>query len=99
MEEKSSLEVIRTTEIDSQSDEAAGQGVRCVQPEAPAEAALGTSWRLVSRLLRPWDFPGKSTGVGCHRLLRAPHSACAVSLPPPRSLSQTIPRPEATLAF
>ena len=23
-----------------------------------------------SRLLRPWDFPGKSTGVGCHSLLR-----------------------------
>ena len=22
------------------------------------------------RLLSPWDFPGKSTGVGCHRLLR-----------------------------
>ena len=22
-----------------------------------------------SRLLHPWDFPGKSTGVGCHRLL------------------------------
>ena len=22
-----------------------------------------------TRLLRPWDFPGKSTGVGCHRLL------------------------------
>ena len=22
------------------------------------------------RLLCPWDFPGKSTGVGCHRLLR-----------------------------
>ena len=21
------------------------------------------------RLLRPWDFPGKSTGVGCHCLL------------------------------
>ena len=21
-------------------------------------------------LLHPWDFPGKSTGVGCHRLLR-----------------------------
>ena len=20
-------------------------------------------------LLHPWDFPGKSTGVGCHRLL------------------------------
>ena len=23
-----------------------------------------------TRLLRPWDFPGKSTGVGCYRLLR-----------------------------
>ena len=23
-----------------------------------------------SRLLRPWDFPGKSTGVGCHCLLQ-----------------------------
>ena len=22
-----------------------------------------------TRLLRPWDLPGKSTGVGCHRLL------------------------------
>ena len=25
-----------------------------------------------TRLLRPWDFPGKSTGVGCHCLLRMP---------------------------
>ena len=23
-----------------------------------------------TRLLRPWDFPGKSTGMGCHRLLQ-----------------------------
>jgi len=23
-----------------------------------------------TRLLRPWDFPGKSPGVGCHCLLR-----------------------------
>ena len=23
-----------------------------------------------SKLLHPWDFPGKSTGVGCHCLLR-----------------------------
>ena len=23
----------------------------------------------LTRLLRPWDFPGKSTGVGCHCLL------------------------------
>ena len=27
-----------------------------------------------TRLLCPWDFPGKSIGVGCHRLLR--WSAC-----------------------
>ena len=25
---------------------------------------------LPTRLLCPWDFPGKSTGVGCHCLLR-----------------------------
>ena len=25
-----------------------------------------------TRLLRPWDFPGKSTGVGCHCLLWNP---------------------------
>ena len=24
-----------------------------------------------TRLLRPWDFPGKSTGVGCHCLLHS----------------------------
>ena len=24
-----------------------------------------------TRLLRPWYFPGKSTGVGCHRLLQS----------------------------
>ena len=24
-----------------------------------------------TRLLHPWDFPGKNTGVGCHCLLRA----------------------------
>ena len=23
-----------------------------------------------TRILHPWDFPGKSTGVGCHRLLQ-----------------------------
>ena len=30
-----------------------------------------------TRLLRPWDFPGKSTGVGCHCLLRLSHLACS----------------------
>ena len=27
-----------------------------------------------TRLLHPWDFPGKSTGVGCHCLLRKQHT-------------------------
>ena len=37
-----------------------------------SRSVLSDSWRphgLQSiRLLHPWDFPGKSTGVGCHRL-------------------------------
>ena len=27
---------------------------------------LATPWTVPTRLLRPWDFPGKSIGVGCH---------------------------------
>ena len=37
-----------------------------------------------SRLLHPWDFPGKSTGVGCHRLL----------LPPPTGNNSAYQGPE-----
>ena len=29
---------------------------------------LATPWTAAHQLLRPWDFPGKSTGVGCHCL-------------------------------
>ena len=32
-------------------------------------------WLQPTRPLRPWDFPGKSTGVGCHCLL---HCSCLV---------------------
>ena len=39
-----------------------------------SRSVLSDSSRLhglqATRLLRPWDFPGKSTGVGCHCLLR-----------------------------
>ena len=32
---------------------------------------LATPWTIQpTRLLYPWDFPGKSTGVGCHCLLQ-----------------------------
>ena len=40
-----------------------------------------------TRLLHPWDFPGKSTGVGCHCLLRLLFNILVDSLPaePPQS--------------
>ena len=36
---------------------------------------------LPTRLLHPWDFPGKSTGVGCHCFLRGPYYFCPLSSP------------------
>ena len=33
-----------------------------------------------TRLLHPWDFPGKSTGVGCHCLLRFLSSCVLIPL-------------------
>ena len=32
--------------------------------------------RQPTRLLHPWDFPGKSTGVGCHCFLRFHPTSC-----------------------
>ena len=31
---------------------------------------FATQWTVPTTLLRPWDFPGKTTGVGCHFLLQ-----------------------------
>ena len=31
---------------------------------------LATPWTAAHQVLHTWDFPGKSTGVGCHCLLR-----------------------------
>ena len=30
----------------------------------------GTLWPVLTRLLCPWDSPGKNIGVGCHDLLQ-----------------------------
>ena len=34
---------------------------------------LATPWTAAHQVLHPWDFPGKSTGVGCHCLLQQKH--------------------------
>ena len=31
---------------------------------------FATPWTVATRLLSPWNFPGKSTGMGCHFLLQ-----------------------------
>ena len=31
---------------------------------------MNAEFQRIARLLHPWDFPGKSTGVGCHCLLQ-----------------------------
>ena len=59
-----------------------------------------------TRLLRPWDFPGKSTGVGCHQALHNPNpsyintpfsSLCSQSCwpSPPHSKPQRYPQNQA----
>jgi len=41
-----------------------------------SSSVVSNSWRphglQLIKLLRPWDFPGKTTGVGCHCLLHGP---------------------------
>ena len=32
--------------------------------------SFGIPWTILARLLGPWDFPGKNTGVDCHFLLQ-----------------------------
>ena len=41
----------------------------CVWPVAHSYPALCDLTDCSPRLLCPWDFPGKNTGVGCHFLL------------------------------
>ena len=50
---------------------------------------LATHGLQPTRLLRPWDFPGKSTGVGCHCLFHWPHGSGAKA----RSETSTFSKP------
>ena len=45
------------------------QGKMCVRTGAKSRPTLRPHGLQPTRLLCPWDFPGKSTGVGCHCLL------------------------------
>ena len=42
-----------------------------------------------TRFLHPWDFPGKSTGVGCHCLLHPDFETALTPLNPGASTNQT----------
>ena len=42
----------------------------CCQVASVVSDSVQPHRRQPTRLPRPWDFPGKSTGVGCHCLLR-----------------------------
>ena len=41
----------------------------CAQPLSCVRL-FATPWTEAARLLCPWNFPGKNTGVGCHFLLQ-----------------------------
>ena len=43
-------------------------------------STLCDPWTLATRLLCPWDFPGKNTGVGCHFLLQGIFPAQGLSM-------------------
>ena len=50
---------------------------------------FATPWTVAYRLLRPWDFPGKNTGVGCHCFLK--------EIFPTQGLNPGLPRCRQTL--
>ena len=50
--------------------------LKCYEQTENANTSHQNLWDMITfvikniRLLRPWDFPGQSTGVGCHCLLQ-----------------------------
>ena len=45
-------------------------GVRYCQVASVVSDSVRPHGQQPTRLLRPWDSPGKNTGVGCHFLLQ-----------------------------
>ena len=56
----------------------------CCQVASVVSNSVRPHRQQPTRLLRPWDFPGKSTGVGCHCLL-----LCSV-YPFPKGVRETL---------
>ena len=50
-----------------------------------------TPWTEPTRLLHPWDFPGKSTGGGCHCLLHTFGKTHSNFEPPRNTLEGVLP--------
>ena len=52
---------------------------QCMKVKSESEVAQSCLTLQPTRLLCPWDFPGKSTGLGCHRLLRLKTKDCLIT--------------------
>jgi len=57
---------------------------------------FATLWTVAPRLLRPWDSPGRNTGVGCHFLVQEifPTQGSNPGLPHCRQMLLTSEPPE-----
>ena len=51
-------------------DNASGNKLDCCQVASVVSNSVRPHGLQPTRLLRPWDSPGKNTGVGCHFLLQ-----------------------------
>ena len=57
--------------IDLQKLNFLSRGNVCVRAQLLSHMQLfAISWTWATRLFRPWNFPGKNTGMGCHFLLQ-----------------------------
>ena len=64
----SHLAAVEQSADDWESGSRATQGART---QSLSRVRLyATPWTVATRLLCPWEFPGKNTGVGCHFLLQ-----------------------------
>ena len=53
---------------------------------------FATAWTVAcTKLLRPWDFPGKGTGVGCHFLLQGIYLTQGLNLGLPHCRQMLLP--------